>query len=795
MKKILLTASTCCLFLLSYGQQARWVTGPATNLQYDFGTGTGSAGTVFTGTSVNSVSTPTTSGFLPRPNAGIAKVATGSTGTPIFTLDSDGETDTLKFQASSTANVGKLSMYDIPGATALTAAYVTLNFDNNEATGGDFKLATGYSTTTGSMFNNTSGIGNSNTTSLPEVFACLRWQISSTDVTKMNAAFRVKANATDATTFTSIPFVFNRGTAYALEILCNNTATSQDYTRSGVTYSVPSRTYEVWANGTRLTSTGAGVYGFPANQLAVGTAINAFLIQGVSSSGPGNPNSPALVTVDGSGNLVYETYSNQNETNKVNVVPDFSSAGYMGGGVQLPTIAVQRTLSPLAGDNLAQIQNALNEVGALPLDANGHRGAVLLQAGLYEVNSSLYISNSGVVLRGVGQGSNAASNTILRATQPLEHTFIQVQGTGSGLGEVGGTRTPITTAYVPTGAMSFDVASAAGYVVGDAIAVYKVPNDFWIDDLAMRQYGWLPGDYDMAYERTIVAISGNTVTINAPVIDPIQNKYGGGFIYKTNITGRLSNAGVENMRLTSIYASDTDENHGWEAVKLRRAVNCWVKKVTAQYFGYSCVTLSTQSSNNSIEECAMLDPKSQTTGGRKYSFNLAGGQLNLFQRCYTRSGRHDFVTGAQIAGPNVFLDCYASDTKNQSGPHQRWAVGTLFDNIYAGALYVENRKASGTGHGWAGAQTLFWNSFSYKEEVAVHSPKGAMNWSLGTTGLTRLGNGYFSSWGTPILPRSLYLAQLKQRLGQAAVDNVTTPAQRSGSLQTQLGNWAGEGSL
>lgn len=33
------------------------------------------------------------------------------------------------------------------------------------------------------------------------------------------------------------------------------------------------------------------------------------------------------------GNLVYGRYANQGQTNVVNVVPDFSRAGYKGGGV------------------------------------------------------------------------------------------------------------------------------------------------------------------------------------------------------------------------------------------------------------------------------------------------------------------------------------------------------------------------------------------------------------------------------------------------------------------------------
>ena len=66
------------------------------------------------------------------------------------------------------------------------------------------------------------------------------------------------------------------------------------------------------------------------------------------------------------------------------MAPDLSYAGYDGGGVALPAyerIAARETLSPIAGDNHASVQAALDAVSALPLDARGIRGAVLLTAG------------------------------------------------------------------------------------------------------------------------------------------------------------------------------------------------------------------------------------------------------------------------------------------------------------------------------------------------------------------------------------------------------------------------------
>src|SRR5213075_2793378 len=91
-----------------------------------------------------------------------------------------------------------------------------------------------------------------------------------------------------------------------------------------------------------------------------------------------------------------------------NRILDTSGVGYKGGLTPLPTsntVPVKVTISPVAGDNTSNIQGAINTVSAMPL-SNGFRGAVLLLAGTYPCASTVRISASGVVLRGVGSFTN-----------------------------------------------------------------------------------------------------------------------------------------------------------------------------------------------------------------------------------------------------------------------------------------------------------------------------------------------------------------------------------------------------
>ena len=84
------------------------------------------------------------------------------------------------------------------------------------------------------------------------------------------------------------------------------------------------------------------------------------------------PNYTTLVYPGIDGTLIYTPDENGNS------IPDFSHAGYMGGGVALPDVPVKQTVSPSGGaDDTGLIQAAIDDVSSLPLE-NGFRGAVLL---------------------------------------------------------------------------------------------------------------------------------------------------------------------------------------------------------------------------------------------------------------------------------------------------------------------------------------------------------------------------------------------------------------------------------
>jgi len=455
---------------------------------------------------------------------------------------------------------------------------------------------------------------------------------------------------------------------------------------------------------------------------------------------------------------------------KGNTIPDFSRVGYYYGDKKIPDVAVVKTIS--ATDNADQqqlIQAAIDELARKTAGSDGIRGAILLKKGVYKIAGTIKISTSGIVLRGEGD------DTKLIATGTEQRSLIQASGNGS-MKEIPNTRVKITDAYVPFGAMSFNVSSASGYKKGDQIMVYRPGTDNWISDIKMDQIAgrtgtiqWKADDYNLQFERVITNIEGNKIFIDEPIVMAMETKYGGGEIFAYTLNGRISNVGIENLYCESEYTSDTAENHGWDAIKYNLIENSWVQNVTSRYFGYSCVNLGGKAKFVTVTNCKCLDAKSVITGGRRYSFNN-DGSMNLVMNCHTTEGRHDYVTGGRTCGPNVFYNCTATGTHADIGPHHRWGMGTLYDNITTdGEINVQDRGNMGSGHGWAGVNQVLWNC--KVKRAAVQKPwVSATNYVIGLQGEQYPGhfkdreNGDWEGTNKKGLnPASLYLAQLKAR--------------------------------
>ena len=457
---------------------------------------------------------------------------------------------------------------------------------------------------------------------------------------------------------------------------------------------------------------------------------------------------------------------------KGNTIPDFSRVGYLANRKPIPEIPVVKVISPSGSDDQEIIQAAIDALSKTAVNSDGFRGAILLKKGIYHISGTLNISQSGIVLRGEGE------ETKLIAVGKGKRDLLKISGTGS-LTEIAGTRRQITDSYVPVGTKSFNVSSAAGLKAGDKIVVYRKGTAKWLADLKMDQIEagenknlkqWTPAHYSISFEREIKSVGKNRITIDNPIVMAMEDQYGGGEILRYSYTGRISNVGIENLICESEFKDNGDEDHGWNAIHFDRVENSWVRNITARYFGYSAVNLGRESKYITVDNCKSLEPKSIITGGRRYSFNN-DGQMNLVMNCFASEGRHDFVTGEKVRGPNVFYNCVAEKAKADIGPHHRWAMGTLYDNIVTdGEINIQDRGNWGTGHGWAGVNQVLWNCTVSK--AAVQNPwVSGNNYVIGLKGRKvegRLKGRPEAIWEGQSIgglrPQSLYLQQVKESL-------------------------------
>jgi hypothetical protein len=496
------------------------------------------------------------------------------------------------------------------------------------------------------------------------------------------------------------------------------------------------------------------------------------------------------------GKLVYKT------TPAGDRIMDFSHAGYMGGGVALPTVPVKRTVKPSGGeDDVTAIQAAIDEVSALPL-VRGFRGAVLLAPGVYSCPRPLSVAASGVVLRGSGSEPGKRRSTLKLTGRP--HTAITVRADGGGRspgdGAGGGRRQPqaigperaITDAYVPSGASTVTVADAEGLVAGDTVIIRKPVTEAWVAFMQMhdmtrggKPQTWIKPGSMLSTERTIRSVtrapSGYQITLEVPLADSIDVKFTsppGATLVKVQPPERLTQVGVEHLHIESPLQEIGHSQPHFSAMRFH-AEDGWARDLAIDE---TMNSVSIGGKRITLQRVAITRKAKHQGASRPAEFAPNGTQV-LLDRCSVDADNVWFVaTGAGHAGPMVVLNSqFRGDSRAES--HQRWSTGMLYDNCRApdGGIELRNRGSMGSGHGWSMGWGVIWNSEA--RDYIVQNPPGVLNWMIGSVGESKLAprpfgsgpplaEGVKDSPGQPVAPESLYLTQLAQRLGTRAVRNL-----------------------
>jgi hypothetical protein len=507
-------------------------------------------------------------------------------------------------------------------------------------------------------------------------------------------------------------------------------------------------------------------------------------IAGATPGAAAEPTKSEWVYRGPKGKLVYKT------TPAGDRIADFSHAGYMGGGVALPTVPVKRTVKPTGGeDDTAAIQAAIDEVAALP-QKGGFRGAVLLAPGVYRCSQPLQISASGVVLRGSGNEAGKKRTTLKLTGRP--HTAIRVRAGGERGGNdaepTAGAEVAITDAYVPSGGTRFTLADAKGFAPGDTIAVRHPVTEAWVKFMQMddmerggRRQTWLRPGTTLFTERMVKAVEGNTITVDVPLTDALDGKYlspPGASVVKIAPPERLTQVGIERLHIESPPQAISHTQPHFTALRFQ-AQDGWVRDLDIDE---TMNSVGIGGKRITVQRVAITRKAKHEGASKPAEFAPNGSQILLDRVSVTGDNVWFVATGGRQSGPTVVLNStFRGEARAES--HQRWYTGLLFDNCRApdGGIELRNRGSMGSGHGWSMGWGVVWNSEA--KDFIIQNPPGVMNWLIGSTGENKqaprpfgsgpmLPTGTLDSHGTRVDPDSLYLAQLADRLGPRALRNL-----------------------
>ena len=461
------------------------------------------------------------------------------------------------------------------------------------------------------------------------------------------------------------------------------------------------------------------------------------------------------------------TYLNDELRNRI---LDFSTCGYQASEQDIPSVRNVVFVSWKPGDNTTRIQRAIDYVASLPPDISGFRGAVLLDKGEFSLSGSIRIATSGIVLRGMDKES-----TILLKKGVDRGSLIYMEGEND---LVIKDTLQVLSNYVPVNTKTLEVALGTSLKKGDRIMVTRPSGKEWIASLGCNIFGggisalgWKEGDMDLTWDRVVSDINGNLLTLDAPLTVALDAKYGVSTIMTYQWNGRIDNCGVENLTLVSDYDKHypKDEDHCWTGISIEAAENCWVRQVNFRHFAGSAVIVQRTGSKITVEDCISKNPVSEIGGMRRCTFHTLG-QQTLFQRCYSEQGIHDFAAGFCAAGPNAFVQCDSYQSLGFSGSIDAWACGLLFDvvNIDGHNLTFKNLGQDKNGAGWNTANSLFWQCTA--AEIECYTPaKDAQNRAYGCWAQFS-GDGEWAQSNNHVQPRSIFYAQLAERLQKESAD-------------------------
>ena len=450
--------------------------------------------------------------------------------------------------------------------------------------------------------------------------------------------------------------------------------------------------------------------------------------------------------------------------------PDFSHAGYRGGGAAIPSPAVVANVRDFGALGDGEADDTAAFAKAL---ATAPPGAVLVPAGRYRITGLIELNRSGTVLRGEG-----AERSVLWLPRTLTDVKPNWGATTSGrptsnyswssgfvvIGPTAKTPGPRRISVSETaqrGTRTIRLAAPTGLAVGDEVAV--AVEDDAERTLTAHLYAGDPGPITKLSPlrarqiARIAAIDGDNVTLDRPLRQDLRPEW------KPRLHAYappVRECGIEDLGLAfpaTPYAGHFTEL-GFNGIELRAgSADCWVRRVTVANGDSGIYVQGDRSTVAGITLIGDKPPAPETYAGAAcigHHGISVGGSDNLITGFDFRVPYiHDIsVEGGHCAG-NVFAAGRGVDLcfdHHKKAPH-----ANLFTDIDCGLGGRIWMNGGGVDLGRpCGAWTVFWNLRA--ERRLAPPPAGFAPAGLVTAGLDG-----------PVEPRDLHAAQLAGRLKAA----------------------------
>lgn len=478
---------------------------------------------------------------------------------------------------------------------------------------------------------------------------------------------------------------------------------------------------------------------------------------------------------------LWEDFVKAKKSRSTPVLPDFSYAGYAFSEMAIPSVSGKKVFKvddygAKPNDELfddAAIQKTIDAAEASP-----GGGLVFFSTGKYliapdeEAKKQIRISKSGIVLK--GSGSGVGGTEIYQANMRINGRQFLFKPEER--------RTEKLTAIVKdAGRETFSVvvADASKLKVGQDVVVRHRSEEFtrlYFSPLDLKpQWTRLFGDKGgmLVYEiHTITKIEGDRVSFKNPLHIDVKRVKSASWTIEPYYA--IDHCGVEDILFTSNWKSYPEEfihhkneihDYAYEAIGMEYLKNSWVRN--CEFHDWNEGVFIRSGYQITIENTHFRGKKGHASVHARTGYGV------LVKKCSFNAAQHHGAGTGYSAVGTVITQCSLGTDQNFD-IHSGQPYATLYDDIDGGVFY--NLGGPEPGHPHHGKELVLWN-FHHKSNKDQHYNFWDMSRRRNYTIAQPLIVGFTSdkivtfentrvnqSQGTPVLPKSLFEAQLELRL-------------------------------